>query len=125
MSFNWTSRKADPGFASIYDSNITLNKSASGYFETANKILLGFDSNNLLIAVKPLSKENVDIGLYPEDQMFNISVTSSYAKISNKEFIKQVLMYVNLDLSENKFVKFITSWDNNEEALIIDLKQEV
>ena len=40
-SFTWVSKKTNDELATLSDKNITLNKSASTYFETAYSVLLG------------------------------------------------------------------------------------
>ncbi|MCK7461853.1 MAG: hypothetical protein MZU84_07270 [Sphingobacterium sp.] len=51
--------------ATIYDSNITLNKSASSYFETAYVVLLGLDKETLQIAVRPVIQGRRFAGIHP------------------------------------------------------------
>jgi hypothetical protein len=124
MGFEWASKKADQGVATIYESQITLNKAASSHLDTAKKVLLGLNMNEHKVAIKPLSKEEVDLAIYPDDQMFNISISSSYARVSNKDFIRQILLVKDMDLSHNNSMKFDAVWSHEENALIIDLTKE-
>lgn len=121
MSFVWASKKPKDGVATLYESNITLNKAASTHFERAYSVLLGLDEDGLRIAVKPVSKEEVDLGTIPEDKRHKITVKQSYARVSNKKFMKEVAQVANLDLSGGKSVKFRTTWSKLDSALIIDL----
>jgi hypothetical protein len=121
-NFIWASKKSLDELATLYGSNITLNKSASSYFESAYVVLIGLDQEDQEIAIKPLSKEEATSGLIPEDQWHNITVKSSYSRICNKTFMKEVSELMNLSFENNQMYKFKASWNNKENALIIDLK---
>ena len=60
-NFVWASKKPLDDIATLYEANITLNKSASSYFENAYVVLLGLDKINKKIAVKPISKEEASL----------------------------------------------------------------
>jgi len=80
-----------------------------------------------MIAVKPVTKEEISLGYIPEEQRHNITVKSSYSRICNKLFLKEVSQLVDLKFVEHhQAYKFKAFWDKKEEALIIDLnKREV
>ena len=122
MSFVWASKKPKDGVATLYESNITLNKAASTHFERAYSVLLGIDENKMRIAVKPISKEEVDSGKIPEEKRHKITVRPSYARVSNKKFMKEVSQVANLDLAQKNAYKFSATWSREDSALIIDLK---
>lgn len=121
MSFVWASKKPVDGVATLYESNITLNKAASTHFERAYSVLLGVDDDSMRIAVKPISKEEVDLGTIPEEKRHKITVRPSYARVSNKKFMKEVSKIANLNLANKKSYKFSTYWSREDSALIIDL----
>jgi hypothetical protein len=121
-NYVWASKKPLDEIATLYESNITLNKSATAYFESAYVVLLGLDRDNQRIAVKPVTKEEIKLGFVPQEQQHNITVKSSYSRICNKLFLKDVSHLLNLDFSNNQSYKFKASWDKKEKALIIDLK---
>ena len=124
MSFVWASKKPKDGVATLYESNITLNKAASTHFERAYSVLLGYDPDGQRIAVKPISKEEVDSGKIAEEKRHKITVKSSYARVSNKKFMKEVAQNTNLDLANGKSFKFKAVWSKPDSALVIDLKHE-
>ncbi len=123
MAFEWTSRKPAEGLATLYDSNITLNKSASSHFERAYNVLLGLDKANKRIAIKPITKQEVERGAIPEEKRHKITVRPSYARVCNKKFIKEAAEVAKIDLSENNALKFKTLWSSEHQALIIDLSE--
>lgn len=123
MSFTWASKKPNEGVATLYESNITLNKSASVHFDHAYNVLLGIDYDNKRVAVKPVSKQEYERGAIPEEKRHKITVRPSYARVCNKKFMKEVADLAQLDLNDNNAYKFKAMWSNQDHALIIDLKQ--
>ncbi len=122
-NFVWASKKPVDDIATIYDSNITLNKSASSYFETAYVVLVGLDREALQIAIRPASKEDVSLGFIPEEQQHNITVKPSYSRICNKRFVQEVAALVGLTFGDKQGYKFKAAWNHKENALIIDLNR--
>ncbi|MFW5888868.1 MAG: hypothetical protein ACOCUD_00655 [Bacillota bacterium] len=122
-NFEWISRKKVDEVATIYETNITLNKSATSYLEKAYVVLLGLDKERHLIAIKPLRKGQTELEYVPKEQRHNITVRSSYSRISNKRFIQEISDLINLDFTKNNFYKFDAYWNDSEQALIIDLNK--
>ncbi|MFA7561624.1 MAG: hypothetical protein WCY80_05935 [Candidatus Izemoplasmatales bacterium] len=122
--FEWVSKKPLDELATLYETNITLNKSATNYFENAYVVLLGLDTKNKQIAVKPITKEEVSLGYIPEEQRHNITIKSSYSRICNKLFLTEVSELINLDFTKKNSYKFKAHWNKDEKALIIDLSRE-
>ncbi|MCK4552064.1 MAG: hypothetical protein KAU02_04030 [Tenericutes bacterium] len=126
-NFIWASKKPLDELATLYEANITLNKSATVYFENAYVVLLGLDRDKKLIAVKPITKEEISMGFIPKEQQHNITVKSSYSRICNKLFLKEAASLMGLKYEEHhQSYKFKVSWDKIEKVLVIDLnKREV
>lgn len=122
MNFTWASKKPLDEIATLYEANITLNKSATSYFENAYVVLLGLDRDSQAIAIKPITKEELKLGFIPESQQHNITVKSSYSRVCNKLFLKEVSDLIGLEFGNNQSYKFKASWNEKEKALIIDLK---
>ena len=76
--------------ATIYDSNITLNKHACDFISNAYTVMLGIDYEDKLLFIKPLNKDIATRGDIPESSQYNITIRSSYGRISNVDFIKEV-----------------------------------
>jgi hypothetical protein len=126
MAFIWASKKPTDGVATLYESNITLNKVASSHFENAHKklILLGLDVPGKRIAIKPLSKDDIELGIIPEEKRHRITLKTSYGRVSNKKFIKDVADLLDLNFGNNSSHKFKAFWSKEDSALIIDLSME-
>ncbi|MGD9910312.1 MAG: hypothetical protein AB7U79_06915 [Candidatus Izemoplasmatales bacterium] len=121
-SFTWASKKPLDDLVTLTDANITLNKSATAYFEHAYVVLLGLDEDQKMIAIKPVTKEEVGLGYIPEEQQHNITVKASYSRVCNKLFLKEVADITELDFSGKQAYKFKATWNKKENALIVDLK---
>lgn len=121
INFVWASKKPLDDIATLYEANITLNKSATTYFENAYVVLLGLDRTNKRIAVKPITKEEAQLGFIPEEQRHNITVKSSYSRICNKSFLVEVSELMGLKFGNNESYKYKAVWNDKDNALIIDL----
>ena len=124
MSFVWASKKPKDGVATLYESNITLNKSASSHFDHAYNVLLGLDIEGKKIAVKPISKDESQVGGIPAEKKHKITVKPSYARVCNKKFMREIADLIKIDLTDNNSFKFKTNWSEEVHALIIDLNQQ-
>lgn len=125
MSIQWFSKKESAQVATIYDSNITLNKTASDYFNKAYAVMLGFDEPSQQVVIKPLDKETVQLGHIPTDQRSPISVWESSARIANKAFIKRLSMQTGIQFKKSKAHKFNAEWDDSLSVLRIKLHEEM
>jgi hypothetical protein len=121
MSFTWFHEKPKEVIVTLASGNITLNKQASLYFEHAYAVMLGVNSSSHTIAFKPLSKEVATSQAIPENQKYKITLKSSYARITNKAFMEEIIALSGLDL-QNGPMKFPASWNDKEQVLIVDLK---
>lgn len=123
MAFKWASKKPNEGIATIYDSNITLNKSASAHFDRAYNVLLGIDRDRKRIAIKPVTKQEYERGTIPDEKRHKITVRPSYARVCNKRFMQEVAEIAGLNLEKHNAYKFKTLWSKEDDALIVDLNQ--
>lgn len=117
MGIKWLNIRDKEGSASFYSTNITLNTVASTPFEYAYRVQIGIDDDNNVI-IQPLSKEKVLRGDLDEYALLKIAVKKTYSRISNTEIMKRIGEHLNLDYS-NGPIKFKTTWDDNENMLII------
>ncbi len=124
MSIFWYSKTDKTCYATIYSSNITLNKSSLELINNAYKVKLGLDKEKKLIIISPLTKEQCDLNTIDETYLFNITFHSSYARIASTDFILFLSNEFNLDLNK-KPKKFLASYDKKLQALIIDLGKEI
>ncbi len=123
-NFIWASKRPLDDLATLYESNITLNKAASSYFEHAYVVLLGLDKEKKLIAIKPVTKDELSLGFIPEEQRHNITLKSSYSRICNKMFMSEVSELLQVSFANNQSYKFKCRWDKTQKCLIIDLNEK-
>ena len=62
MNISWFNKGSVDGIASIYNTNITINKTGSIPFEHAYAAQIGISTDDMCLAIKPLSKDRVDQG---------------------------------------------------------------
>ena len=111
--------------ATIYDSNITLNKHACDFISTAYTVMLGIDYDNKAVFIKPLNKDVATRGDIPNSTQYNITIRSSYGRISNVDFIKEVKGVLGVDSLKINPKKFNVEYNENYNTLKIDLTKEV
>ncbi len=121
MGFTWTTNDIATMTISIYETNITLNKAACKYFEDVNYVLLGFDEETDQIAVKPVSKDEIDNNIYPRDQLHRISLGKSYGRVTNKNFIENIARQYHFDFNKNQCYKYKGKYDIIHQMMIIQL----
>lgn len=122
MPIEWFSSYSKDGIATLYESNITLNKNTIRNIEDAYSVMLGIDKDNKHIVIKPLNKEQDQRGDIPSTQKYKITIRSSYGRIANKDFMRKIENVGGFKLTEPK--KFPTFYDEFNHLVIIDLKEE-
>lgn len=116
--FQWIKGNAYTMIATLNDTAITLNNSAAAYFADIRWCLVGLDEENRLMAIKPVTKNEYDLHLYPMEDLHKISVGTGYARVSNKSLMSSISALIGLPLDG---IKYLASWDEKEKMLIIDL----
>lgn len=111
--------------ATICDTNITVNKHSCKYLESAYTVMLGIDHEKRLIYIKPLSKDVATRGDIPASAQYNLSLRSTYARVSNVDFIKEIKSILKIESFKGHPKKYAVSFCEKERYLIINLKEEV
>ncbi|HHX78128.1 MAG TPA: hypothetical protein GX695_00030 [Acholeplasmataceae bacterium] len=124
MDIQWFSRKIE-GTATIYETNITLNKTASRYFINTYAVLIGFDKDNKNIVIKALNIEEASLHKYNGLTLYKVSIKPTYGRINSKQLVTNIQKYYNFDFSEIKMYKFACSWNQEQKFLTIYLDKEV
>ena len=118
----WLSTKDEIGSASLYARNITLNTVAMNKFLTAYRVMVGIENNNNII-LAPLDKDRVLRGDLKEEQLQKISSKKTYSRISSSSLMNQLGSRLNIDFSSTP-IKCETRWDDNNNVLILKIKEE-
>ena len=106
----------------LYPNNITLNSSAASYFKDVRWSMIGVDRETHQLAIKPVTKREVDLNLVPLEQLHKVSVGKGYARISNKAIIEEIALMVDAQVDG---LKVNATYDDKEDMLIADLSELV
>ncbi|MBU1141682.1 MAG: hypothetical protein KKG64_04085 [Firmicutes bacterium] len=124
MEITWFNEKPKDCIVTLAAGNITLNKPATTFFESAYSVMLGIDKANKLIIVKPLSKADALRHDIAENKKYRITVRSSYSRVTNKAFMEEISELANLNL-EFETHKYKANWNSKDQILIVDMKEEL
>jgi len=120
--FTWIDGNTYHGVATLYANNITLNNVASEPFKDIRWCCIGIDETALKVAIRPVTKREVDLNLVPLKQLHKVSAGKGYTRISNKAIMDRISSMIQKQCSG---LKFNTIYDDNEKLLIIDLCDSV
>lgn len=118
--YNWMKGNVFRMQATINDAAITLNSAAAGALKDCRYVRLGVDPEQWLIAVQPVSKRQIESGSIPAGQVQKLSVGKGYARISNKEAVREIGRVIGRHPSGEKFP---AEWNDADGFLVIDLKK--
>ncbi len=114
---SWWTAKEKTGQATLYNSNITLNKVASVPFEFANRVQVGLDENQNIV-IEPISKDRVERGDLDEYNLLEIKTKPSYSRICSTDLMNFISKSLKLALSTEP-IRFETVWEEENNHLIV------
>ena len=118
--FTWVDGNMYHGIVTLYPNNFTLNHVASQPFKEIRWCRIGIDEQARKIAIRPVTKREVDLNLVPLKQLHKVSLGKGYARISNKMMINRISELIQ---NECNGIKFSAVYDEREKMLIIDLNE--
>lgn len=116
--FEWVKGNVYTLNVTLYASNITLNAAAASYFSDVRWVMIGFDKQSKQVAIKPVTKRELDLKLVSLEQLHKISIGKGYGRISNKAVMEQIAQMCNETLDGTKKG---ANFDEKQGMLIIDL----
>ncbi len=119
--FTWVKGNAYSLIATLYESNITLNQAAATYFKDVRWVMIGIDHEAKQIAIKPVTKREIDSKLVALEQLHKISVGKGYARISNKQIMEEISEMIAQPLQAQKCDG---TYDEQEGLVIIHLAKD-
>ena len=125
MGVLWFNEKPKEGVATITLGQITLNKPAASFFESAYNIMLGIDKEEKQVIIRPLTKAESLRRDIENTKKYRITVRYSYARVTNKAFVETIIKMFDLPLHEKESIKFPAIWDQKASLLKINLKDVV
>lgn len=118
--YNWIKGNVFCMQATINEAAITLNSAAAGTLKDCRYLRLGMDPEQWLMAVQPVSKRQIETGEIPAGQIQKLSVGKGYARISNKEAVREISRLIGRHPDGEKFP---AEWNDADGILVIDLKK--
>lgn len=124
MNVEWFTKSKEL-IATIYDNNITFNTVATNYFKDTYSTIIGYNLDEKILLIKPISKEEADTRNLSNEDLHPMSIKPSYGRISGKNLIKKLTNYYPLDFVNNKSYRYMCEWCHEEKLLKIYLTKEV
>lgn len=118
LVFEWMKGNAYTLNVTLYTTNITLNSAAASYFNDVRWVMIGLDKDENLVAIKPVTKRELDLKLIPLEQLHKISIGKGYGRISNKAIMAEIAEMCQQSLDG---IKKGANFDDKQGMLIIDL----
>ena len=124
MNVEWFTNEKDK-IATIYETNITFNTVAANHFIDVYSTIIGFDTENNTLLIKPITKEEARTRNLSDMELHSVSIKPSYGRINGKSIIQKLCRYYPIDFSNVKSHRYFCEWSNNENLLKIFLTREV
>lgn len=118
--FTWVKGNAYALVVTLYPNNITLNNSAAAYFQDVRWAMIGIDHENCCVAIKPVTKREVDLKLVPLEQLHKVSIGKGYARISNKQVVEEIAQLLGKEVDGKKFD---AEFDEKQGLLVVNLQE--
>ena len=119
--FTWVKGSAYTPVATLYANNITLNQAAAALVQDARWVMLGLDHDNKRVAIRPVSKQEIDRKQVMLQQLHKVSLAKGYARISNKQVMEEIAGMLKQSLNGDKFEAV---YDEASNLLVIELMKQ-
>lgn len=118
--FEWVRNKSREPFATLYESNITLNKAACDFVSDARFVMLGIAKDCSAIAMKVADDEEEGISSR-ELGIFRLTISRSYGRVTNRLFMEMIRERCKIQLSYSAGTRYPVTFDKENKQLFIDL----
>ena len=119
--FTWVKGNAYTPVATLYANNITLNQAAAALVQDARWVMLGLDHDNKRVAIRPVSKQEIDRKQVMLQQLHKVSLGKGYARISNKQVMEEIAGMLKQSLNGDNFEAV---YDEASNLLVIGLMKQ-
>ncbi|MDE6947454.1 MAG: hypothetical protein K2P14_09745 [Anaeroplasmataceae bacterium] len=113
------------GFASVYDSHITLNKTLLKYFKDAYRVRVAVDKNTEEVYVYVVNKDYALSGELKQSSLLPVSISKTYARICSRPLVDYLSSIFNFKIEKKEFKRFKACYDDEKKVIIIHMKGEV
>ncbi|MDE7100278.1 MAG: hypothetical protein K2O05_00305 [Anaeroplasmataceae bacterium] len=113
------------GYASIYDSHITLNKTLLKYFKDAYRVRIAIDRDECMMYVYVINKDYALSGELKEASLISVSTSKTYARICSRSLVEYICRVFGFSIAKKEFKRFKAHYDDEKKVIAIDMKGEV
>ena len=124
MNIEWFNKEQKESAVTIYYNNITLSKQATLLFSNAYEILAGINKDTNQLVFKKVMQEDVENRKYNQEDIYKLTVKPSYGRINSRQLINNICKYLNLDFTKKTSYKFDARWNNGNNMLIVNVKED-
>lgn len=120
--FEWVKGNAYTMSVTMSPTNMTLNSAAASYFQEVRWVMIGLNNETKKVAIKPITKQEIDLKLVSLDRLHKISIGKGYGRISSKQTMNEIADL--LQMKQLDSLKCEASFDEKQNLLIIDLLEK-
>lgn len=120
----WFTRESHKIVATLYPTNIMLNKPGADIAKGEYAALLGIDEEKKEILIRLLNQDEYESKAHPDGEVFVLSGGKSYVRVSSTDFMNAVSSSFGLDFGKSGR-KYSCSYDESGKVFIVELEQEV
>lgn len=118
--FEWIPGNAVQLLLTFNAGNLTLNASAARYLEDVRYVTIGLDKPNQRIAIKPITKREIDLQLVPFEHLHKVSIGNGYARITSKAVCDSISAMLQAKAEGRKYQ---IVYNEIEKMLIVDFRR--
>lgn len=120
--FEWVKGNAYTMSVTMSSTNMTLNSAAASYFQDIRWVMIGLNQKTMEMAIKPITKQELDLKLVSLDRLHKISIGKGYGRISSKQTMNEIREVLQTNQIDG--MKFEASFNEKEKLLIVNLDQK-
>ena len=69
-------------------------------------------------------QEDVENRKFNQEDIYKLTVKPSYGRINSRQLINNICKYLNLDFTKKTSYKFDARWNNGDNMLIVNVKED-
>lgn len=115
FKFNWNALADGAPYVTINATSIAINDAAVSLLKSPNRILIGFDSENKVLGIKPSTGNE-------EERTYNINARMTeygWARVGCKDFVRYLSSVLETDFSSAK--RYLAEYDENSGILLVKM----
>ena len=113
------------GNANLYKSYITFNKTLLPFLNDCYRVRIASSKDDNKIYIFKVDKDLAESGEINPESLLKVTVTKTYARICNSSLIRFLDRQFNFDTPEKGFIRYDANFDEEKDALSIDMKSGV